>query len=317
MPDLSSLGATSLGVWTRPQALRLLRPGQIDELVRTRCWQVLWRGVYVDGGSAPTPQQRAYAAVLATTPPQQDRLVVAAGRTAARLHGLPLIDDDDPATGAQEHLVDQVLVDRWLPCQRFGGRVLQPSTVRLRHDDVVRGTSGVRATSCARTLLDCARVLTAEALVCAVDDALRRRLVTRGELEATAARAVNGARVLRAALQQADGRAEAPSETLARLALLPQLPRLVPQVQLFDAAGRVAARFDLADEGVRLAVEVDGKRGHAGELMVAKDRRRDRVAEQLGWTVERVTWWELRREQAGVVRRVAQRHAQLLRPAAA
>ncbi len=29
---------------------------------------------------------------------------------AARVHGFPLIDDDDPATGAQEHLLDHVAV---------------------------------------------------------------------------------------------------------------------------------------------------------------------------------------------------------------
>jgi hypothetical protein len=72
----------------------------------------------------------------------------------------------------------------------------------------------------------------------------------------------------------ADGRAESPAETLVRLLLLPDLPGLVPQVRVLDGR-RVLARFDLADEELMLAVEADGRRGHAGEVMAAKDRARD------------------------------------------
>jgi hypothetical protein len=116
---------------------------------------------------------------------------------------------------------------------------------------------------------------------------------------------------LRAAIAVADGRAESPAETLARLLLLPVLAGLVPQVELFDGAARLVARFDLGDPEVKLAVEADGTRGHAGTAMVAKDRRRDRRSEAQGWTTERVTWFELRREQAAVVRRMVQRDAAL------
>jgi very-short-patch-repair endonuclease len=43
--------------------------------------------------------------------------------------------------------------------------------------------------------------------------------------------------------------------------------------------------------------------------MVAKDRRRDRRTEAYGWRTERVTWFELRREQPAVLRRICQAHA--------
>jgi very-short-patch-repair endonuclease len=109
----------------------------------------------------------------------------------------------------------------------------------------------------------------------------------------------------------ADARAESPPETLARLLLRPQLPGLEPQVELFDQTARIVARFDLGDRRVRLAVEADGKVAHAGAAMVAKDRRRDRRTEALGWHTERVTWWELRCEQAAFVRRVVTVHADL------
>lgn len=55
-------------------------------------------------------------------------------------------------------------------------------------------------------------------------------------------------------------------------------------------------------------MEVDGKRGHAGAQMVAKDRRRDRRTEALGWQVERVTWHELHTQQAQVQARICAQH---------
>lgn len=122
-----------------------------------------------------------------------------------------------------------------------------------------------------------------------------------------------GSAVLRAALRLSDARAESPPETLARLLLLPGLPRLEPQVELFDAAARLAARFDLGDRNVRFAVEVDGEAAHAGAAMVAKDRRRDRWTSALGWHTERVTWWELRRQQHELERRLVDAHAAVAR----
>ena len=122
---------------------------------------------------------------------------------------------------------------------------------------------------------------------------------------------------LRAAVARADRRTESPAETLARLALLPTMPGFVPQHRLLGPGGRVLARFDLADEELRLAVEADGKAGHAGPQMVAKDRLRGRVSEMHGWRTERVTWWELRCRRAAFVSRiaeVAQERRRLLQP---
>ncbi len=336
MPDLSSLGAGSLGIWTRKQALELLTAGEIDTLVRTATWQVIWRGVFADGGIVLAAEQRAIAAVLAAggagqpvpvgpldpaTGRRRRRLrAVAVGRTAARVWQFPLIDDDDPATGAREHLLDHVAVARRLPRQSYGGRLLIPHQVPLARADVVRLRSGLWLSTPLRTLVDCAGLLTHEALVCALDFALHQELVAAAVLDAVADRLVGrvGAPALRDAVAVADGRSEAPTETLARLLLQPVLPGLEPQVRLYDEAGRLVSRFDLGDRAVQLAIEGDGKRGHAGTQMVAKDRRRDRSAGRCGWTTERVTWFELRREQADVVRRMRQVHAGLAarRPAA-
>ena len=316
--DTSILGLTSCGVWTRAEALTVLTRGQVDALVAARTWQVPWRGVYADAGHELDAEQRAWAAVLAAggAVAHQDgpRLrAVAAGRTAARVWALPLVDDRDPATGRWEHLMDEVAVVRRLPRQHWSGRELRPVRTTLRPADLVRLPSGVWVTSPVRTLVDCAGLLAPDALVCALDAALHTRLVTPQELE-LAVRARAGrphCLAFGAAVGLADGRAESPPETLARLLLLPCLPGLEPQVELFDEVGQVLARFDLGDRSVRLAVECDGKAAHAGEAMVAKDRRRDRRTEAHGWRTERVTWYELRRQQSAVVRRLRDVHAAL------
>ena len=308
---LAALGSSSCGVWTRAEALAVRSGGHIDALVRARTWQVPWRGVYADAGHDLGPEQRAWAAVLAvggTSSGRSGRQVraVASGRTAARILGLPLVDDEDPATGAHDRRFDDVTVDRNLAPQHHRGRCLVPHRATLRRDDVVQLTSGLWVTTPARTLLDCTRLLTPEALVCALDAGLHRHLLGDGELQQV--RLGPGAALLREAAARADGRAESPAETLARLLVLPRLPRLEPQVELFDHAGRVVARFDLGDREARFAVEADGKAGHAGAAMVAKDRRRDRRTEALGWHTERVTWWELRRQQTAVVQRIVAAH---------
>jgi hypothetical protein len=61
MSDVRHLGAQSAGIWTRAQARRVLSDGQIDELVRCGSWQVVWPGVYADGGYDLSAEQRAFA----------------------------------------------------------------------------------------------------------------------------------------------------------------------------------------------------------------------------------------------------------------
>jgi hypothetical protein len=280
------------------------------------------RGVYADAGYVLSPEQRAFAAVLASGgadqpvefgPPRPDgsrrrrMRAVASGRTAARVWQLPLIDDDDPATGAAEHTLDDVAV--WHHGrQRHGPSIsLRRHHLRLGGDDIVCRPSGLYVMSPLRTALDCARLLPLDAAVCVLDDALHRELVTTAQLQlAVQARAGEpGVDALRRAVAAADGRAEAPSETLARLLLKPVVPGLEPQVELFDRSMRVVARFDLGDEELRLAVETDGRKAHSGDAMVAKDRRRDRRTSALGWWTERATWWDLRRGRQELLTRVA------------
>ena len=296
----SDLGTASGGVWKRADAVRAgLSPEQVRRRLERGEWQRVRRGVMTDGGITPDALMRGWAAVVAAGGAERAR---ATGRTTARLLALPLIDDADPATGSSDAAVDDVLVPvdtrlRQRPTLRvFRSRLGEHQRVRL---------GGCPSLSLEAALPHLAAVLSPEALVCLLDAALHRGLLEPARLPDVVDR--RGARytsVLRRAVALADRRAESPAETLARLLLLPVLPGLVPQVRLLDSAYRVVARFDLADEGLRLAVEVDGKAGHAGAEMAARDHRRDRKTATYGWTTERCTWWELRRDQPALRRRV-------------
>lgn len=308
--DLSALGDETCGVWTTAQARAVgLSNEQVEHRVDRGEWQRLRRGVLTDAGVVPDAAMRAWAAIVAVG--ATDR-AWAAGRTTARLLQLPLIDDQDPATKAADLEHDDVAVRRDRhPAQR--------PTLHLQRlnlgDAELTTIAGCPSLTLERALPGLSAVLTHEALVCLLDAALYRHLLDTTRLAAVV-RSCAGrpyARALATAADAADARSESPAETLARLLLLPVLPGLVPQVELFDRAARLVARFDLGDEELRFAVEADGKRGHAGGQMVAKDRRRDRTSSAMGWTTERCTWWELRREPVELRQRMVTQSEQLTR----
>lgn len=300
--DEAKLGALTGGVWTAADARRAgLTADQVRWRILSRRWQVLWRGVYTDGGTAPDHVVRGWASVLAAGGPGR---ALAAGRTAARLYGLPLIDDRDPLLlpELRGHRSDDVAGDR--PSRGAGDL----HVVRLSLGERDRGVArGVPALSPERTLLDLTRVLTHEALVCALDAALHERLVTVAGTERSLVERAGrpGAALLRRALSDADGRSESPLESLSRLLLRPVLPGLVPQLRVLDEAGRVLARLDLGDEEQQIAVESDGARWHRGEAALAADRRRERTLVARGWRVEHVTWRDVRRYPEQTRRRIA------------
>lgn len=250
---------------------------------------MLRRGTYTDGGIVVDAVMRAWSAVLTAGGVSR---AWATGRTCMRLLDLPLVDDDDPATEACDSAHDDVAVSA---ARRVRSRT-DLRVVRLAQLPPADDPSGACPTvSLERALVDLAPVVQPAALVCVLDAALHRESITVSALEAvvTGRHGRPEAAALRAAMAALDGRAESPAETLARLLLLPALPGLTPQVRV-HSGDAILARLDLADEQLRLAVEVDGKRGHAGELMVAKDRQRDARTRAEGWSTERVTWFELR-----------------------
>ena len=328
MVDLSSLGAQTGRVWTRREALTLLTPGAVRANLRDGRWQVPWPGVSAGAGAELSAEQRCWAAVLASggvgapvpldgleagTGQRREASWAVCGRTAARYWRIPLVDDDDPATEAEEHRHDDISGSRHLADLHHAGRVLHRRRLRLSAHDLVRTGTGLQITSPLRTLVDCVGLLTPAAAVCAIDGALHQHLVSKEDLQAAVRMrsGLRGASALAAAVALADGRAETAFETLTHLLILPVVPTLEPQVLLLDDQGCIVARFDLGDRERQFAVESDGKLGHSGEEMVAKDRRRDRRTEQLGWHTERVTWFDVRRRPSATVAWIRERIAEL------
>ena len=294
------LGDGQGGVWTAAQARAAgLTAEQVRRGRERGEWQAVRRGVHLSGGVEPDPDHRAWAAVLAAGGPGR---AVAVGRTAARLHGLPLVDDDDAALGRRELEHDDVAVST----TRRGGPTLHTHAWSYAPPDL-GSIRGCPTASLRRTLWDLRLVLRPDALVCVLDAALHSSRVTREELAASAVAGARGCRAFRTAVGLADGRAESPLETLVRLLLLPVVPGLVPQVEVHDASARLLARVDLGDERLRLAVEADG-RSHDGDVALRRDRDRER---RVGWTFERVSWYDARRQPVATTARVADTAARL------
>jgi hypothetical protein len=207
------------------------------------------------------------------------------------------VDDADPATQRFEAAYDDVV--------RRAGRstnaTLSSRRVGLAAGDVMLA-HGVPVLSPLRTAVDLAVVLRPDALVVALDHAVRVQLVALEDLAAARVgdhRGRDGTVALRDAIGLVDPKAESPHESLTRLVLKPVLPGLESQVRVYAPNGRIVARLDLGDEALKLGVESDGAAFHRGRA--AADRRRDA---RTGWTIERVSWFETRCDQAALRARV-------------
>lgn len=158
----------------------------------------------------------------------------------------------------------------------------------------------IPVTTPARTLIDLAAVVPAEVVVEALDDALRRGLVTmprlRWRLAQVGGRGRPGIAAMRALVEQRDPAAPVPMSVFERRLLRALgrcgLPRPVLQHQV-RSSGRLVAVVDFAFPVARLAIEADGYRWHAGRARWDHDRTRSNRLTTLGWRVIHVTWTDL------------------------
>ncbi|MBS7549593.1 hypothetical protein KHA85_16300, partial [Dietzia sp. Marseille-Q0999] len=162
----------------------------------------------------------------------------------------------------------------------------------------------------ARTIVDVARTSGLESGVCAADQAIRRGLCTRFDLqvEAEAAKGRTGVSRARALPERTSGLAESVLETLIRLILvMAGLPEPELQVRLAVRGGK-RFRVDFFWPQWRLIGEADGfgKYGTEPEEIRrnwAAERRRQAQLEDAGYVVIRWTWADLQDPRA-IVRRV-------------
>ncbi len=135
--------------------------------------------------------------------------------------------------------------------------------------------------------------------VAAADAALFAGQVTGKDLEVAlrVARLGPGRADARAAVELADGLAESPGESWARVLFLSLgLPTVEPQVEIRDARGKFVGRVDFLFRAQRTIVEFDGLVKYAGadgRQALVEEKRREDALRSLGYQVVRLTWRDL------------------------
>jgi very-short-patch-repair endonuclease len=264
------------GLVTHTQAVEVVSPAHVRFLLRTGRIERVRRGVYRIAGVPESWYQHLLAACLVRPG------AYASFRSAATLWHLEGFDDDIleiTVPGSSRARLDGVVVHE--------SRVNPPGhrVTRLR----------IPVASVARTLCDLTAVADARTVERAVDDALRRKLVTltslrnaadtlhgQGRLRCTVTR-----RILEARLPGFDPGGSPAELRIVRLLVRAGLPKPVQQWRVRHR-GRTA-RADLAYPELGIVMEYDGWDYHAPRSNFDGDRDRGNVLELLELTVLRFT----------------------------
>jgi predicted transcriptional regulator of viral defense system len=156
---------------------------------------------------------------------------------------------------------------------------------------------GLRVTTPARTVLDLARTLSFGAGVVAADSALHQGLTTVAELLYVAGpyRQRRGGHRLHRVVMFADGLAESPLESLARVAFDEGgLPPPELQARIAAANDDVIGRADFLWRRYKLIVEVDGEAKYDADPRRARaELLRDKALRRAGYEVIHFSWAEI------------------------
>lgn len=295
---LTQEGLVSAGQCDAAGVLR----GHRASLVRSGRLTHLQRGVYdlapslrpgMPAGPDEGRRRTAWWALLAAGP---DAIAVGACALALlRVDGLPLELRPEAAMPGGSH-------------RRPRGEVIVRS---FDHGMEVVRVGGARVAAPAWALAQAVCELDRAHAVAVLDAALRRRLLPRGVSEVDVlVRGRRGAARARPWLSLADGRAQSPLETWARLECVDAgVPPHELQVAVRDRRGRVVARGDLGwwrSDGRLLVVEMDGVVAHGGPAAVYTDRVRQNAVVSADVDVLRFTARDLR--TGGVVSAAVRAH---------
>ena len=294
---LLALAATQHGLVTDEQAAEL---GLSDRALRRRLAAGVWDrplpGVLRCAGSPRSGRQAAMAAALWAGPG-----TLISHATAGVLWQL-----DGVATTRVEVTVPEPLHPR------HPGVVVHRTAKLL---DIDRSpTDGIPVTSVLRTLIDLASTLALEHLELAVEDAMRRRLTTPGQLawrvDEPDARRRRGSARLRTLLGERgrDRIADSSAEVLLqRLLVRHGLPRPHRQHPVEHAGQTI--HVDLAYPEVRLAIEFDSIRWHTGRQRIERDAQRRNLLRAAGWQAVYVTHVTMHESPATVVKWISGAYA--------
>jgi hypothetical protein len=256
--------ATAHG-WT-PSALRnAVRHGR---LVRVR------RGIY-----ASVFDRRPITDAVAAARSYAGSVV--SHRSAALMHGLPLLGSQPPRP--------ELTV---APRSNVNMHGVHAHRATMRDCDVTT-VGDTPVTSIARTVVDLARHRQVGTAVAAMDAALHGERVTMTEIEDVLLHAWNwpGIRRAKRAVRLSDGRAESPLESISRLVL--QWIRVPPpdlQTNVFDQYSRFAGRADFYWDEFGVVGEADGRSKYDDRTVLVHEKERQEALEDLGLVVVRWDW---------------------------
>jgi very-short-patch-repair endonuclease len=146
----------------------------------------------------------------------------------------------------------------------------------------------IPVTTPARTLIDLATCVDRDALEEALDDALRRRLVSLPKLR-WRMKELGARKVL---TRLVDERAHGVTESNLEIRVLRALRAAgLPKPVIQHRIGRY--RVDLAYPDARIAIECDGYQFHSGRHAFDSDRARRNVLTAMKWTVLHATWTDV------------------------
>lgn len=228
---------------------------------------------------------------------------VIAGVTAGRLWEFRRLPTD-----RRVHIITsptaQRCTERWLVAYR---------TAAIHDDDKIVRSDGIVVTSRQRTVLDLGRTLDRPDQLSVMEQAIVDGRLSDADMRRVAVDWISPQRPwVRTFLELLDrriGGGGAESHLEVRLGdALGHLPGLVRQFEI-ALTGYGPARFDLSFPALRWAIEVDGFPTHRETAGRASDDLRDRAAASIGWSVTRLSPYQLGPGFADTVGRLVAEHA--------
>ena len=278
---IARLAEAQYGVFSREQAKRFgATKGMMQRRVATGRWDQVSADVFRLTGTVPLWRQSLMAACLAW-----GEGAAISYRAAAALWRLLGFDVE----------IVELSVPR-------GRRRNAPGVIH--RDTLLPGdvsfVGPIPATTVTRTFIDLASTTPKNRLQEALDDALRKEIITisrlRRRVAAMESERRGGVVLLREILDERDPTAAVPQSVfetrLLRCLRDAGLPHPRTQYEIYADRGLVAI-LDFAYPDVRLAIEADGYAHHSSRQAWEHDRRRRNALTLLGWRVVHVTWREL------------------------
>ena len=273
--QVRQLLAAGDGVATSGDLLKVLSRSQLDIRIRRGELVKVWTGVYTDGDVDTLTRLRGLDLRAGTT-------VAICLSTAAAAYGFDTEEDDD---------IHVLTPPRHLLRDSDGLKVHRRDGAPLVMVD------GRRATAPAWTAVEVARGLRRPRALATLDAALRSGTCDRRGLHFAAVEQFGrrGIVQVRELIPLADGRAESPMESEARLVMIDHgLPTPELQFDIVDLSGRTW-RVDFAWPERRLAVEYEGFDFHSSPDDLRHDRQKHNALRQLDWTVMGIVADDVRR----------------------